>query len=171
MNNNNPLLDTEGLPRFGAIRPQHVGPALDELLVLNQAVIDQLENTVTDDADWESFAQPLEELEDRLGKMWAPVSHLNAVADTEDLREAYQNSLEKLTTYRAELGQNKTIFQGYRNIQEHADFSSLDAAKRKVILNAVRDFRLSGVELEGKERARFNDIVFKLVRQDRKSVV
>ncbi len=159
MNNNNPLLDTEGLPRFGAIRPQHVGPALDELLVLNQAVIDQLENTVTDDADWESFAQPLEELEDRLGKMWAPVSHLNAVADTEDLREAYQNSLEKLTTYRAELGQNKTIFQGYRNIQEHADFSSLDAAKRKVILNAVRDFRLSGVELEGKERARFKDII------------
>jgi oligopeptidase A len=91
--------------------------------------------------------------------MWSPVSHLNAVADTEDLRDAYQNSLEKLTAYRAALGQNKTIFQGYRNIQAHADFSGLDAAKRKVILNAVRDFRLSGVELEGKERARFKDII------------
>ena len=134
MNKNNPLLDFEELPRFGAIRPEHVGSALDELLVSNQAVIGQLENTVNDNADWKSFAQPLEDLEDQLGKMWAPVSHLNAVADTEDLREAYQSSLEKLTTYRAELGQNKTIFQGYRNIQEHADFSSLDAAKRKVIL-------------------------------------
>ena len=159
MTKNNPLLDVEGLPRFAAIRPEHVGSALDALLVSNQAVIGQLESTVRDDADWESFAQPLEDLEDRLQKMWSPVSHLNAVADTEDLRDAYQNSLEKLTTYRAALGQNKTIFQGYRNIQAHADFSGLDAAKRKVILNAVRDFRLSGVELEGKERARFKDII------------
>ena len=159
MTKNNPLLDVEGLPRFAAIRPEHVGSALDALLVSNQAVIGQLESAVRDDADWESFAQPLEDLEDRLQKMWSPVSHLNAVADTEDLRDAYQNSLEKLTTYRAALGQNKTIFQGYRNIQAHADFSGLDAAKRKVILNAVRDFRLSGVELEGKERARFKDII------------
>ena len=159
MTKNNPLLDVEGLPCFTAIRPEHVGSALDELLVSNQVVIGQLESTVADGADWESFAQPLEDLENRLGKMWSPVSHLNAVADTEDLREAYQNSLEKLTAYRAALGQNKTIFQGYRNIQAHADFSGLDAAKRKVILNAVRDFRLSGVELEGKERARFKDII------------
>ena len=159
MTKNNPLLDVEGLPRFAAIRPEHVGSALDALLISNQAVIGQLESAVRDDADWESFAQPLEDLEDRLQKMWSPVSHLNAVADTEDLRDAYQNSLEKLTTYRAALGQNKTIFQGYRNIQAHADFSGLDAAKRKVILNAVRDFRLSGVELEGKERARFKDII------------
>ena len=159
MTKNNPLLDVEGLPRFAAIRPEHVGSALDALLVSNQAVIGQLESAVRDDADWESFAQPLEDLEDRLQKMWSPVSHLNAVADTEDLRDAYQNSLEKLTAYRAALGQNKTIFQGYRNIQAHADFSGLDAAKRKVILNAVRDFRLSGVELEGKERARFKDII------------
>ncbi len=159
MTKNNPLLDVEGLPCFTAIRPEHVGSALDEVLVSNQVVIGQLESTVADGADWESFAQPLEDLENRLGKMWSPVSHLNAVADTEDLREAYQNSLEKLTTYRAALGQNKTIFQGYRNIQAHADFSGLDAAKRKIILNAVRDFRLSGVELEGKERARFKDII------------
>ena len=159
MTKNNPLLDVEGLPRFAAIRPEHVGSALDALLVSNQAVIGQLESAVRDDADWESFAQPLEDLEDRLQKMWSPVSHLNAVADTEDLRDAYQNSLEKLTAYRAALGQNKTIFQGYRNIQAHADFSGLDAAKRKVILNAVRDFQLSGVELEGKERARFKDII------------
>ena len=159
MTKNNPLLDVEGLPRFAAIRPEHVGSALDALLVSNQAVIGQLESAVRDDADWESFAQPLEDLEDRLQKMWSPVSHLNAVADTEDLRDAYQNSLEKLTTYRAALGQNKTIFQGYRNIQAHADFSGLDAAKQKVILHAVRDFRLSGVELEGKERARFKDII------------
>ena len=159
MTKNNPLLDVEGLPRFAAIRPEHVGSALDALLISNQAVIGQLESAVRDDADWESFAQPLEDLEDRLQKMWSPVSHLNAVADTEDLRDAYQNSLEKLTAYRAALGQNKTIFQGYRNIQAHADFSDLDAAKRKVILNAVRDFRLSGVELEGKERARFKDII------------
>ena len=159
MTKKNPLLDVEGLPRFAAIRPEHVGSALDALLISNQAVIGQLESAVRDDADWESFAQPLEDLEDRLQKMWSPVSHLNAVADTEDLRDAYQNSLEKLTAYRAALGQNKTIFQGYRNIQAHADFSGLDAAKRKVILNAVRDFRLSGVELEGKERARFKDII------------
>ena len=159
MTKNNPLLDVEGLPCFTAIRPEHVGSALDEVLVSNQVVIGQLESTVADGADWESFAQPLEDLENRLGKMWSPVSHLNAVADTEDLREAYQNSLEKLTAYRAALGQNKTIFQGYRNIQAHADFSGLDAAKRKIILNAVRDFRLSGVELEGKERARFKDII------------
>ena len=159
MTKNNPLLDVEELPQFAAIRPEHVGLALDELLVSNQAVIDQLERAVLDDPDWESFAQPLEDLEDRLGKVWSPVSHLNAVADTEDLREAYQNSLEKLTAYQAALGQNKMIFQGYRNIQARADFSDLDVAKRKVIQNAVRDFRLSGVELEGKERERFKNII------------
>ena len=80
------------------------------------------------DPDWKSFAQPLEDLEDRLGKIWSPVSHLNAVADTEDLRKAYEKSLEKLTAYRATLGLNKMIFQGYRNIQTRADFSDLDAA-------------------------------------------
>lgn len=159
MTQSNPLLDVEGLPCFTAIRPEHVGSALDELLVSSQVVIGQLESTVADGTDWESFAQPLEDLENRLGKMWSPVTHLNAVADTEELREAYQNSLEKLTAYRAALGQNKTIFQGYRNIQAHANFPGLDAAKRKVILNAVRDFQLSGVELEGEERARFKDII------------
>ena len=145
MTQKNPLLDVEELPQFAAIRPEHVGLALDELLVSNQAVIDKLERTVLDDPDWESFAQPLEDLEDRLGKMWSPVSHLNAVADTEDLRKAYEKSLEKLTAYRAALGQNKRIFQGYRNIQARTDFYELDAAKKKVILNAVRDFLLSGV--------------------------
>ena len=159
MTQSNPLLDVEGLPCFTAIRPEHVWSALDGLLVSNQVVIGQLESTVADGTDWESFAQPLEDLENRLGKMWSPVTHLNAVADTEELREAYQNSLEKLTAYRAALGQNKTIFQGYRNIQAHANFPGLDAAKRKVILNAVRDFQLSGVELEGEERARFKDII------------
>ena len=153
MTKNNPLLDVEELPQFGAIRPEHVGLALDELLVSNQAVIDQLELAVLDAPDWESFAQPLEDLEDRLGKMWSPVSHLNAVADTEDLRKAYEKSLDKLTAYRAALGQNKMIFQGYRNIQARADFSDLDVAKRKVIQNAVRDFRLSGVELEARRES------------------
>ena len=106
MTQKNPLLDVEELPQFAAIRPEHVGLALDELLVSNQAVIDKLERTVLDDPDWESFAQPLEDLEDRLGKMWSPVSHLNAVADTEDLRKAYEKSLEKMTAYRDALGQN-----------------------------------------------------------------
>ena len=116
MTKNNPLLDLEELPQFAAIRPEHVALALDELLVSNQAVIHQLERTVLDDPDWESFARPLEDLEDRLGKMWSPVSHLNAVTDTEDLRKAYEKRREKLTAYRAALGQNKMIFQGYRNI-------------------------------------------------------
>ena len=130
MTEKNPLLDVEELPQFAAIRPEHVGSALDELLASNQAGIDQLEHTALDDPDWESFAQPLEDLEDRLAKMWSPVSHLNSVADTEDLRKAYEKSLEKLTAYRATLGQNKMIFQGYRNIQARADFPGLDAAKR-----------------------------------------
>ena len=73
MTQNNPLLGVEGLPCFTAIRPEHVGSALDELLVSNQVVIGQLESTVADGADWESFAQPLEDLENRLGKMWSTV--------------------------------------------------------------------------------------------------
>ena len=157
----NPLLDFSGLPRFAEIEPHHVEPALDELLAGNRARIIQLESRVSE-ANWHNFAVPLANLEEKLARLWATVSHLNAVRDSDELRCAYEASLPKWTEYHTEVGQNHDLFVGFKRIEASSEFTTLDQAKQKIIRNAIRDFRLSGVELKGAARERFAEIITEL---------
>ena len=151
---NNPLLNLTGLPPFQAIKPEHVEPAIDQILADNRAAIEELLDA-TADYSWDNLAAPLENLQDRLDRAWSPVSHMNAVVNSPELREAYNACLPKLSQYATELGQNARLCAAYRHMADSAGFASLDTAQRKAIDNALRDFRLSGVDLPDELKARY----------------
>ncbi len=151
----NPLLDQRGLPRFKELRPEHVEPAIDRLLTDNRAAIDRL--AAQQDPTFESLVEPMEALEHRLGRAWSPVSHLNAVMNNPALREVYNACLPKLSEYGTEVGQNAALFAAYQRVAD-ADGAGGDAARRRLLEHTLRDFRLSGVALEGAARDRFREI-------------
>ena len=153
----NPLLDFSGLPRFAEIGPEHVGPAVDALIADARATIDRVA-TLTEPPGWENFVQPLSDTLDRLGRAWGQVAHLNAVVNTPALREAYNANLPKVASFHTELGQDERLFSRYRALADAPDFASLDAARKKLIENTLRDFRLSGAELPADRKARFKAI-------------
>ena len=105
----NPLLDISGLPRFGAIRPEHVEPALDEVLAHNRLRVQEI-LAATDRYAWENLVAPQEELDDRLNRVWSPVVHMNSVVNTQELRAAYNACLPKLSDYATEMGQNEGLY-------------------------------------------------------------
>ena len=157
----NPLLTLRGLPPFTAIQPQHVEPAVDEVLNDNRAAIARLlggGHAYT----WSDFVEPLEELADRLRRVWSPVGHMNSVVNSPELRAAYNACLPKLSDYATELGQNEDLYQAYQAIADGDEWSRLDTAQKKIIDNALRDFRLSGVALPADKKARFKTIMQEL---------
>lgn len=149
----NPLLDFSGLPRFDEIVPAHVGPAVDALIAVARATIDQVA-TLADAPTWDNFVVPLADTLDRLGRAWGQVAHLNAVVNTSELREAYNLNLPKITAFYTDFGQDERLFARYRAMASASTFASFDAARRKLIDNALRDFRLSGAELPTDRKAR-----------------
>ena len=151
----NPLLEQTGLPAFSRIHPEHVEPAIDHLLAENRRCVAELLDTVKQPS-WHDLVEPIEEWEDRLGRVWSPVSHMNAVVNSEDLRAAYNACLPKLSDYGTEMGQNEGLFGAYKAVA--AGKEELDDAQRKVLDNALRDFHLSGVDLPPAEKARFKQI-------------
>ena len=148
----NPLLDFSGLPRFAEIRPEHVAPALDRLLAEGREVIAAL---AAAPPTWEAFVAPLEDANERIGRAWGQVSHLHAVLDSPELRDAYNANLPKVTQYWTELGQNPQLHEKYKALAGSPAFSSLSRARRRIVDNALRDFRLSGAELGAEDKARF----------------
>jgi len=153
----NPLLDFSGLPRFAEIKPEHVAPAIDQLLAENRALIARL---LENDAqpNWQDFIVPMENANERLSRAWGPVGHLNAVMNSPELREVYNATLPKITQYYAELGQNLALFQKFKALHNSPEFSGLSAARKKIIENELRDFRLGGAELPEDKKARYLEI-------------
>jgi oligopeptidase A len=151
----NPLLDFSALPRFSDIKPEHVTPAVDELLAAGRAATAAAEHAAP---TWESFVAPQEDANERIGRAWGQVAHLHAVLDSPALREAYNANLPKLTQYWTELGQNEALFANYKKLAASAEFARLSAARRKIVENAVRDFRLSGAELPAGKKKRYAEI-------------
>jgi len=150
----NPLLDFSGLPRFGEIGPEHVGPAIDALIADARSTIERVAS-LAEAPSWDNFVQPLSDTLDRLDRAWSQVGHLNAVVNTPELREAYHANLPKLTAFHTDLEQDGRLFSRYRALAAAPEFALLDAARRKLIANTLRDFRLSGVALEEPARTRF----------------
>ncbi|HVL74772.1 MAG TPA: M3 family metallopeptidase [Noviherbaspirillum sp.] len=157
----NPLLDFSDLPRFEAVKPEHVGPAVDKLLAENRTVVAQLEQP-QDHVTWENFVAPLENATERLSRAWGVVGHLNSVMDSPELRAAYNENLPKVTEFWTGLGQNLALFRKYKAIRESAVFDTLSPARKRIIENALRDFRLGGAELPDDKKARFAAIQEKL---------
>lgn len=155
--NKNPLLDLRHLPCFNQIKPEHVEPALDTMLERNRQCLKDLE-AGADTATWATLVQPLEDIDEELSKTWSPVSHLNAVKDSDALRVVYESCLPKLSAYHTELGQNERLYAGFKRIKEGREFESLDIAQKKIIDHALRDFHLTGVGLPGKDKQRFKAI-------------
>lgn len=154
---NNPLLHLSGLPKFNEVKAEHVSPAVDFLLSEARAIIEML---VTDNnpVTWDGFAEPLEDMEEKLSRAWSQVGHMNAVVNSPELREAYNNNLSKLTDFYADLGQDERLYAKFRALRASEEFDALTVAQKKIIENELRDFRLGGAELPGVQKARFKAI-------------
>jgi oligopeptidase A len=157
----NPLLDFSGLPQFERIQPAHVAPAMEQLLADGRATVEAVTHAAP---GWDTFVAPLEDANERIGRAWGQVSHLHAVMDTPPLREAYNANLPKVTQYWTELGQNEALFARYRQLQASPEFPSLSAARRRIVENAMRDFRLGGAELAPAKKQRFGEIQEELAK-------
>ncbi len=153
----NALLDFTDLPRFDLFQPEQVTPAIAQLLDDARQVVQRLEAPDAP-ARWEDFVVPLEAVTERLGRAWGVVGHLNAVVDTPELRAAYNENLPKVTEFWTELGQNLKLFEKYKALQTDAGYATLPTARKKIIDNAVRDFRLGGAELPDNKKARFAEL-------------
>ncbi len=159
----NPLLEEHTLPLFSAIKPEHAEPAITVLTENNlQAIQEMLAATRT--YTWDNLIAPLEDLDDQLSKAWSPISHLNAVVNSEELRAVYNVCLPKLSHYATELGQNEDLYRAYRSIAESAQIEALNPAQKTIISNALRDFKLSGVTLEADKKSRYREIAQELSR-------
>jgi oligopeptidase A len=150
----NPLLQFDALPDFGAIQPEHVTPAIEHLLREAQAA---LERTVGPDvaADYDALSAVLDVATERLGRAWGTVSHLNSVANTPELRTAFNDNLPKVTAFHTQLGADERLFAKYKAIAASPSAARLPAPRKKALANALRDFVLSGAELRGAAKARF----------------
>ena len=154
----NPLLTLSGLPPFSQIAPEHVAPAVDQLISDNRREVERL-LAQGGPFTWDSLVSLLEAMDERLERAWSPVSHLNAVMDSEALRNAYNACLPKLSEYATEMGQNETLYQAFKAIADGPEYAKLDTAQKKVVDNALRDFRLSGVALPAEQKARYKAIM------------
>ena len=157
----NPLLQDSSLPRFDAIRPEHVVPALSRLIAEQRAQLAQLETLA--EPRFGNMVEPLEELRHRLARVWSPVGHLNAVLNSEPLRAAYNECLPLLSEFHTDLAQSEPLYRGYFHVAG-SEGERLDPVQRQVVEHALRDFRLAGVALDAPRKARFKAIMMELSR-------
>ena len=157
----NPLLTSFTLPPFSAIKPEHVVPAVTEVLSHCRA---EVEKVVAQGAPytWDNLVQPLAETDDRLSRIFSPVSHLNAVKNSPELREAYEQTLPLLSEYSTWVGQHEGLYQAYRNLKGGDQYAALDLAQKKAVDNALRDFELSGIGLPKDKQQRYGEIAARL---------
>lgn len=157
MNMSNPLLTFTDLPPFSQIKPEHIQPAVEQAIADCRAKIEEvLASDVT--PSWESIIVPLAETDDRLSRIWSPVSHLNSVKNSEAWREAYEACLPELSEYGTWVGQHKGLYEAYKSIKESEAFTSLSQAQQKTIIDELRDFDLSGIGLPADQQKRYGEI-------------
>jgi oligopeptidase A len=149
------------LPAFDRIEAAHARPALEQVLFENRKRLAEL--TAQPHPTFASLVIPVEELNYRLSRVWSPIGHLNAVANSAQMRQAYNECVPLLTAYSSELGQNADLYAGYAHVLQH-ERDTLDPAQRKVVENALRDFRLAGVDLPADRKTRYREIVQRLAQ-------
>jgi len=157
----NPLLDGQPLPPFLEIRPEHVEPAVREVLTENRVRIEELAALTL--PTFATLIEPLEELQHRVARTWSPVSHLNAVLNSDALRSGYNACLPLLSAYQTDLAQSEPLFHAYRTIADQ-EGAALAPVQRQVIEHAMRDFRLTGVGLPAERKERFKTAMLELTQ-------
>jgi oligopeptidase A len=160
----NPMLDPRplnALPNFADFRPEQAEPALDRVLADNRAALATLLGA-GGEPTWQTLIEPLENLSERVSRAWGPVSHLFMVSSTPEWRAAYNAGLPKVTEYSLELSQSEALYQAYKRLSESAGFAKLNETQQKVIRDALRDFRLSGIGLPPDQKERFKQISMRL---------
>ncbi|NQZ79841.1 MAG: oligopeptidase A [Colwellia sp.] len=157
----NPLLLQASLPLFSKIKPEHVKPAVEQAITkCKDAIADVLANQKV--FTWKNLVMPIDEVDDVLGKLWSPVSHMNSVVNSDELRDAYESCLPLLSEYGTFVGQHQGLYQAYQQLAESDDYKNLNVAQKKVIDNALRDFKLSGIALNEQDKKRYGEISTRL---------
>ena len=153
----NPLLDTSALPRYGDIRPEHVAPAVDQLIAQADAALERAVDAQTP-AEYDALSATLDVPAERLGRAWSAVNLLNSVADTPELRVAYTAALPKVIDFHTRRGADERLFAKYKAVDANPKSAALSAPRRKALANELRDFRLTGAELAGDAKRRYAQI-------------
>jgi oligopeptidase A len=156
----NPLLTVSDLPQFSQIKPEHIKPAVEHAIAECKKVIAAVleEKTFT----WANLIMPTDEADDKLSKLWSPVSHMNSVVNSDKLREAYESCLPLLSQYGTFVGQHQGLYQAYQQLAASDEYQQLNIAQKKVVDNALRDFKLSGIALNDENKKRYGEIVTRL---------
>ena len=149
------------LPAFDLIAPEHAEAALSTVIERNRAALQSLLHEAGTPS-WESLVEPLEQMSDELSRAFGPVAHLFGVRSTAEWRKAYNACLPKITEYGIELSQNEALFHAYEALAASSAYASYSPARKKVIQDALRDFRLSGIALPAEQKQRFKDIAMRL---------
>ena len=157
----NPLLSMDGLPPFSQIKPEHVRPAIEQAIADCKARIAEVLKQ-SEPLTWDSLVAPLEEVDDRLGRIWSPVSHLNSVVNSTELREAHDGCLPLLSEFQTFVGQHEGLYQAFQQLAASDEFPRLSEPQRQQIENTLRDFRLSGIGLPKAQQQRYGEIVARL---------
>ncbi len=157
----NPLLSNSPLPRFSQIKSEHVLPAIKETLNNCRKTIETVLEQHSE-FTWDNLIQPIDEMDEKFSRAWSPVSHLNSVKNSPELREAYEACLPLLSEYSTWVGQHKPLYQAYKQLKDSKHYENLTKAQKKVIDNALRDFELSGIGLSEEKQKRYGEIVAKL---------
>jgi len=157
----NPLLQNTSLPQFSKIKPEHIKPAVEEAIAhCKKTIVEVLANNT--EFTWANLVTPIDEVDDVLGKLWSPVSHMNSVVNSDELREAYESCLPLLSEYGTFVGQHAGLFAAYQQLSTSDAFKALNTAQQKVINNALRDFKLSGIALNEQAKKRYGAISTRL---------
>ena len=155
-----PLQDVSGLPAFSKITPDQIQPAIEQAIQRCKDNIDEV--LKQPDFTWDNLVVAIDDVDDEMGRMWSPISHMNSVVSNNALREAHDACLPLISDYDTFFGQNEQLYNAYKSLHNSAEFAALDEAQQKVITNTLRDFKLSGVALEGDKKQRYAEVQSRL---------
>lgn len=154
----NPLLTSTKLPQFSKIKPEHIQVAVEQGIANCRSKIDQV-LAQSETFTWDNLVAPLEEVDDELGKIWSPVSHMNSVVSSEEWREAHDACLPLLSEYGTFVGQHQPLYEAYKSLRASSEFEQMSQAKKQVIEHSLRDFELSGIGLSDADKLRYGELV------------
>ena len=152
-----PLLNIKDLPDFNKITADLIEPSLDELLKTNRGITQSLLEK-NSEYSWDNLVEPLEVADNELERLWSPVSHMNGVVNSPELRDAYNACLPKISEYSTEMGQNKDLFNALQQIVDKKEHLALNLSQIKSLEDSLKGFRLSGVDLPEDKKLRFGEI-------------
>ena len=150
----NPLLELHALPPFSQISSADIEPAITQLIERNKQATEAI-LAEHESYNWDNLWQAIEQMDDELAQAWSPVSHLNSVANTEQLRAAYNTCLPLLSEYGTWSGQHSGLYEAYRQVAQSDEFAAMDGARQKALENVLRDFRLAGVALPAAQKRKY----------------